>query len=176
MASAKIRPAAAARRREKTRSLQRCVRRVGVVRGCAAASHAFSEPEGNSGGERSLGKRIGKALQGFQAKLRERAAKNAAIHADPAVLASTRKTAKDVYIFRSILPLSAAASAAVGAEALDINYLLKGLCVTFGRFLELYSAILVIKILVSWFPNIDITMEPFRTLDQVTEPFFILFR
>ena len=173
MATARISSASAAAHGK--RRVHGRVRRVSVVRGCAGASSAFPEYGGRVGEKESLGKRVKRALKGVKEKLRERAAKNAEVRADPAVVKSTRKTMKDVYIFRSILPLCASVAAA-GPEAFDINYMIKGMCMTLSRFLELYSIILILKILISWFPNVDISMEPFKTLDQITEPFFLLFR
>lgn len=44
------------------------------------------------------------------------------------------------------------------------------------RFLEFYSYFLIARILLSWFPNIDWSSQPFAILEQMTEPYLRLFR
>ncbi|MEM9149419.1 MAG: YggT family protein [Cyanobacteria bacterium J06639_14] len=46
----------------------------------------------------------------------------------------------------------------------------------FGTFLSIYSILLLIRILLSWFPNVDWFSQPFATLSQLTDPYLNLFR
>ena len=46
----------------------------------------------------------------------------------------------------------------------------------FATFLSIYSILLLIRILLSWFPNIDWFSQPFATLSQLTDPYLNLFR
>ena len=45
-----------------------------------------------------------------------------------------------------------------------------------GTFLSIYSLLLIIRILLSWFPNIDWSGQPFAALSQLTDPYLNLFR
>ncbi|MGF1514932.1 MAG: YggT family protein [Elainellaceae cyanobacterium] len=45
-----------------------------------------------------------------------------------------------------------------------------------GSFLSIYSALLIIRILLSWFPNIDWMSQPFAALSQLTDPYLNVFR
>ncbi|MEO0407725.1 MAG: YggT family protein [Cyanobacteria bacterium P01_A01_bin.135] len=45
-----------------------------------------------------------------------------------------------------------------------------------GTFLSIYSLLLIIRILLSWFPNIDWLSQPFAALSQLTDPYLNLFR
>ncbi|MFN5836858.1 MAG: YggT family protein [Pseudanabaena sp.] len=47
---------------------------------------------------------------------------------------------------------------------------------TVGKFLQIYSILLIIRILLTWFPNVDWYKQPFATLSQVTDPYLNLFR
>ena len=47
---------------------------------------------------------------------------------------------------------------------------------TVTQFLAIYTAILVIRILLSWFPNVDWFNPPFSVLSQLTDPYLNLFR
>lgn len=44
-----------------------------------------------------------------------------------------------------------------------------------SRFLQIYSAILIIRILLSWFP-VDWYSAPFSILSQLTDPYLNIFR
>ncbi|MGF1523425.1 MAG: YggT family protein [Leptolyngbyaceae cyanobacterium] len=46
----------------------------------------------------------------------------------------------------------------------------------FAVFLRFYTILLLIRILLSWFPNIDWFSQPFATLSQMTDPYLNLFR
>ncbi|MBD2078501.1 YggT family protein [Leptolyngbya sp. FACHB-17] len=50
------------------------------------------------------------------------------------------------------------------------------LATTIDRFLGIYFALLIIRILLSWFPNIDWYKQPFAILSQLTDPYLNLFR
>ncbi|MBE7380042.1 MAG: YggT family protein [Leptolyngbya sp. SIO1E4] len=46
----------------------------------------------------------------------------------------------------------------------------------FAIFLNIYFVLLIIRILLSWFPNVDWFSQPFATLSQLTDPYLNLFR
>ncbi len=50
------------------------------------------------------------------------------------------------------------------------------LFVTLSRFVEFYSILLIITILLSWFPTINWYDPPFSILRQLTDPYLNLFR
>lgn len=43
-------------------------------------------------------------------------------------------------------------------------------------FLNIYFALLIIRILLSWFPNVNWMNPPFSILSQLTDPYLNLFR
>ena len=45
-----------------------------------------------------------------------------------------------------------------------------------SRFLQIYSVLLIIRILLTWFPTIDWSNPIFSTLAQLTDPYLNLFR
>jgi YggT family protein len=45
-----------------------------------------------------------------------------------------------------------------------------------GTFLQIYTALLIFRILLSWFPNIDWFNPPFNILSQLTDPYLNVFR
>lgn len=47
---------------------------------------------------------------------------------------------------------------------------------TLATFITIYTYIIIITILLSWFPNIDWYSQPFVTLRQLTDPYLNLFR
>ncbi|MDA0673334.1 MAG: YggT family protein [Cyanobacteria bacterium] len=47
---------------------------------------------------------------------------------------------------------------------------------TFATFLNIYFVLLIIRILLSWFPNVDWFNPPFSVLSQLTDPYLNLFR
>ena len=46
----------------------------------------------------------------------------------------------------------------------------------FATFLNIYFVLLIIRILLSWFPNVDWMSQPFAALSQLTDPYLNLFR
>lgn len=46
----------------------------------------------------------------------------------------------------------------------------------FSRFLGIYFVLLIVRILLSWFPNIDWSNPIFSTISQLTDPYLNLFR
>jgi YggT family protein len=46
----------------------------------------------------------------------------------------------------------------------------------FATFLNIYFVLLIIRVLLSWFPNVDWFSQPFATLSQLTDPYLNLFR
>lgn len=45
-----------------------------------------------------------------------------------------------------------------------------------AQFLSIYTALLIIRILLSWFPNVDWFNPPFSILSQLTDPYLNIFR
>ncbi|MEL6776887.1 MAG: YggT family protein [Cyanobacteria bacterium J06597_16] len=45
-----------------------------------------------------------------------------------------------------------------------------------SRFLSIYFVLLIVRILLSWFPNIDWSNPVFSTISQLTDPYLNLFR
>jgi YggT family protein len=41
---------------------------------------------------------------------------------------------------------------------------------------QIYSVLVIVRILLTWFPNIDWYNQPFTFLSQVTDPYLNLFR
>lgn len=57
-----------------------------------------------------------------------------------------------------------------------MNSVLLLLVQTLSTFLQIYNVLLVVRILLSWFPNIDFYNPPFSVLSQLTDPYLNLFR
>jgi YggT family protein len=47
---------------------------------------------------------------------------------------------------------------------------------TVASFLSIYSVLLIIRILLTWFPTIDWYSQPFAALSQITDPYLNIFR
>ncbi|HIK18665.1 MAG TPA: YggT family protein [Leptolyngbyaceae cyanobacterium M33_DOE_097] len=47
---------------------------------------------------------------------------------------------------------------------------------TLSTFLTIYTLLLFIRILLSWFPNVDWYNQPFAALSQITDPYLNVFR
>ncbi len=45
-----------------------------------------------------------------------------------------------------------------------------------ANFIQLYSLLLIIRVLLTWIPSIDFSAQPFRILSDVTDPYLNLFR
>ncbi|MGG6296165.1 YggT family protein [Leptolyngbya sp. AN02str] len=43
-------------------------------------------------------------------------------------------------------------------------------------FLNIYFVLIIVRVLLSWFPNIDWYAQPFATVSQLTDPYLNLFR
>ncbi|MGI2904979.1 YggT family protein [Tolypothrix sp. VBCCA 56010] len=50
------------------------------------------------------------------------------------------------------------------------------LVTTLATFVQIYSALLIIRVLLTWFPNISWYNQPFSALSQITDPYLNLFR
>lgn len=50
------------------------------------------------------------------------------------------------------------------------------LSTTLNTFIQIYVVLLIIRILLTWFPNIDMYSQPFAALSQITDPYLNLFR
>ncbi|BAZ49025.1 YggT family protein [Nostoc ellipsosporum NOK] len=47
---------------------------------------------------------------------------------------------------------------------------------TLATFLTIYSYLLIIRVLLTWFPTINWYNQPFTALSQITDPYLNLFR
>ncbi|MCM0590052.1 MAG: YggT family protein [Gloeotrichia echinulata IR180] len=47
---------------------------------------------------------------------------------------------------------------------------------TLFSFIQIYNVLLIIRVLLTWFPNIDFSSQPFAALSQITDPYLNLFR
>ncbi|MEH1925709.1 YggT family protein [Nostoc sp.] len=47
---------------------------------------------------------------------------------------------------------------------------------TLSSFIQIYTVLLIIRVLLTWFPNINWYNQPFATLSQITDPYLNLFR
>lgn len=47
---------------------------------------------------------------------------------------------------------------------------------TFSSFISIYLGLLFIRVLLTWFPNINWSNQPFAALSQITDPYLNLFR
>lgn len=47
---------------------------------------------------------------------------------------------------------------------------------TLSSFINFYLLILTIRILLTWFPNVDWSSQPFAALSQITDPYLNIFR
>lgn len=50
------------------------------------------------------------------------------------------------------------------------------IAVALGQFLQIYFVLLIVRILLSWFPNLNWYNPPLSILSQVTDPYLNLFR
>lgn len=50
------------------------------------------------------------------------------------------------------------------------------LTTTLSTFITIYTGLLFVRILLTWFPNISFYDQPFATLAQLTDPYLNLFR
>ncbi|MBE9069782.1 YggT family protein [Leptolyngbya cf. ectocarpi LEGE 11479] len=47
---------------------------------------------------------------------------------------------------------------------------------TLATFLGIYGALLIVRVLLTWFPNVDWSNPAFSALSQITDPYLNLFR
>ncbi|MFE4106844.1 YggT family protein [Almyronema epifaneia] len=47
---------------------------------------------------------------------------------------------------------------------------------TLSTFLQIYFVLLIVRILLTWFPNVDWYNPPFSILSQLTDPYLNIFR
>ncbi|MFM9268401.1 YggT family protein [Tychonema sp. BBK16] len=50
------------------------------------------------------------------------------------------------------------------------------LAATLSSFLQIYLYLMIFRVLLTWFPNIDWSSAPFSILSQLTDPYLNLFR
>jgi YggT family protein len=50
------------------------------------------------------------------------------------------------------------------------------IAVALGQFLQIYFVLLIIRILLSWFPNLNWYNPPLSFLSQITDPYLNIFR
>jgi YggT family protein len=47
---------------------------------------------------------------------------------------------------------------------------------TLATFIQFYTILLILRVLLTWFPNINWYNQPFAALSQITDPYLNLFR
>jgi YggT family protein len=47
---------------------------------------------------------------------------------------------------------------------------------TLGAFISIYTTLLIIRVILTWFPTINWYNQPFAGLSQITDPYLNLFR
>jgi YggT family protein len=57
-----------------------------------------------------------------------------------------------------------------------MSYSIGLLATTLSTFLQIYVVLMIIRVLLSWFPNINWYDPPFSILSQLTDPYLNLFR
>jgi YggT family protein len=57
-----------------------------------------------------------------------------------------------------------------------MSYSINLLVTTLTTFVNIYVALMIIRVLLSWFPNINWYDPPFSILSQLTDPYLNLFR
>ena len=57
-----------------------------------------------------------------------------------------------------------------------MNVVAATLVTAISKFLQIYFVLLIVRILLSWFPNIDWSNPVFSTISQLTDPYLNLFR
>jgi len=50
------------------------------------------------------------------------------------------------------------------------------LITTLATFVSLYGYLLIIRVLLTWFPSVDWSNQPFAALSQIIDPYLNLFR
>jgi len=48
--------------------------------------------------------------------------------------------------------------------------------ITISRFLQIYTALVIVRILLSWFPTVNWFSPPFSILSQLVDPYLNIFR
>lgn len=145
----------------------------GSVRRRGLAIHLAQAAAAGAGGEGAVDSRIVAAaiapvvrmLRGLSRALRV----PDALVADPV---------RQGLVLRSVLPL-AAIGTAFGTGVSSANpfaIILPSFCNALAMFMRTYSILLLFRIFVSWFPNFNWKMEPFKTIEQITDPFLTCFR
>ncbi|HBK98002.1 MAG TPA: YggT family protein [Microcoleaceae bacterium UBA10368] len=57
-----------------------------------------------------------------------------------------------------------------------MTYSIGLLATTLSSFLTIYLYLMIFRVLLTWFPNIDWSSAPFSILSQLTDPYLNLFR
>ncbi|MCW6049851.1 YggT family protein [Microcoleus sp. A2-C5] len=57
-----------------------------------------------------------------------------------------------------------------------MSYSIGLLATTLSTFVQIYVALMIVRVLLSWFPNINWYDPPFSILSQLTDPYLNLFR
>jgi YggT family protein len=47
---------------------------------------------------------------------------------------------------------------------------------TLSTFIQIYTVLLIIRVLLTWFPNVNWYNQPFAGLSQITDPYLNMFR
>ncbi len=57
-----------------------------------------------------------------------------------------------------------------------MSYSITLLATTLATFVQIYLLLMIVRVLLSWFPNINWYDPPFSVLSQLTDPYLNLFR
>ena len=57
-----------------------------------------------------------------------------------------------------------------------MNVLIGTFCYSILGFLKFYTALLTMRVYLTWFPNFNLYVQPFQTIGTMTDPYLRLFR
>nr|YP_010596579.1 hypothetical protein PKF17_pgp034 [Chrysotila carterae]WAK83215.1 hypothetical protein [Chrysotila carterae] len=57
-----------------------------------------------------------------------------------------------------------------------MEWFLLTICSTIAGFSKIFTALLTVRIYLTWFPNINFYLQPFATLGKMTDPYLRIFR
>tara|TARA_B100000780_G_scaffold277510_1_gene248376 strand:- start:5710 stop:5988 length:279 start_codon:yes stop_codon:yes gene_type:complete len=57
-----------------------------------------------------------------------------------------------------------------------MNFLLITVCGGLAGFLKFYMILLTIRVYITWFPNINLYIQPFYSIGKMTDPYLRIFR
>lgn len=96
--------------------------------------------------------------------------------AGSSALASPRGAARALLLCASPLFFAAAGQSSRAVEASSVNTPLTVVAAGMSKWLELYSGVLLCRVLLSWFPNIPWDRQPLQAMRDMCDPYLNLFR